>query len=221
MSVYADIRDKKNELIRRAKDGSVFVADTTVSVPAALTTGSSALLTALDPTHWTDLGWFSTDGVTFDRSTDSVDTSSFGSTEATRSDVTKDAISMSVTAQETKALTLGITTGAAIASIIGLVTTGEVIISKPTRPVLRYYRVLGIFLDHNDAGDEIYFGRLMPRAQVSDFGSQGYNEDETGISYPMTFQGKEDSTLGYSHRWYFAGPGWKSLLSDMGVPQGT
>jgi hypothetical protein len=221
MSVYADIRDKKNELIRRAKDGSVFVADTTVAVPAALTAGAGAPLTALDPDDWTDLGWFSTDGVTYDRATDSVDTSSFGSTEATRSDVTKDEISMTVTAQETKALTLAITTGADIAAIKGAVLTGETIISKPTRPTLRYYRVLGIFLDHNDAGLEIYFGRLMPRAQVADFGSQGYNEDETGISYPMTFRGKEDSVLGYSHRWYFAGPGWLAMLADMGITQLT
>ncbi len=214
---YADLRDKKNELIRRAKDGSVFVADMTVSVPAALTSTSAATLLTLDPDDWTDIGWFSTDGVTYDRETDQVETSSFGSAESTRSDVTKDEISMSCTAQETKALTMGLTTGADIAAILADATTGEVQISKPTRPKLRFYRVLGLFLDHDDNGDEIYFGRLMPRAQVADFGSQGYNEDETGISYPMTWRGKEDSTLGDSHKWFWAGPGWKALLTDMGI----
>ncbi len=214
---YADIRDKKNELIRRAKDGSVFVAPMTVSVPAALTSTTSATLLTLDPEDWTDLGWFNTDGVTYDRETDQVETSSFGSSEPTRSDVTRDEISMSCTAQETKALTMGITTGADIAAILANATTGEVQVAKPTRPKLRFYRVLGIFLDHDDNGAEIYFGRLMPRAQVADFGSQGYNEDEAGISYPMTWRGKEDSTLGYSHKWFWGGPGWKALLSDMGI----
>ncbi len=215
---YADLRDKKNELIRRAKDGSVFVAPMTVSVPATITSTSSSTLLTLDPEDWTDLGYFNTDGVTYDRETDTVETSSFGSSESTRSDVTRDEISMSVTAQETKALTMGITTGADIAAIKADATTGEVQVAKPTRPKLRYYRVLGLFLDHDDNGAEIYFGRLMPRAQVADFGSQGYNEDETGISYPMTWRGKEDSSLGYSHKWFWGGPGWKALLSDMSIP---
>lgn len=214
---YADIRDKKNELIRRAKDGSVFVAEMDVTPPTALTSTTSATLLTLDPADWTDLGWFSSDGVTYDRETDQVEITSFGSSESTRSDVTKDEISMSCTAQETKALTMGITTGSDIAAILADATTGEVKIAKPTRPKLRFYRVLGIFLDHDDNGAEIYFGRLMPRAQVADFGSQGYNEDESGISYPMTWRGKEDSTLGYSHKWFWAGPGWKALLTDMGI----
>lgn len=218
MAVYADLRDKKNELIRRAKDGSVFVADTTVTALTAITSGATGALVALDAEDWTDLGWISTDGVSYDRETDQVEVNSFGSSEPTRSDVTRDEISMSCTAQETKALTIGITTGADIAAITANATTGEVSVSKPIRPKLRFYRVFGLFMDHDDAGDEIYFGRFMPRAQVSDFGSQGYNEDETGISYPMTWRGKEDSTLGYSHRWFWGGPGWKSLLTEMGIP---
>lgn len=217
MADYAALRDKKNELIRRAKDGSIFVAQMDVAAITTLTTGSSGGLIALDPEDWIDLGWISTEGVTYDRETESVDTSSFGSSEATRSDVTRDEISMSCTAQETKALTMSITTGADIAAILANATTGEVAIAKPTRPKLRFYRTLGIFLDHDDNGDEIYFGRFMPRAQVADFGSQGYNEDETGISYPMTWRGKEDSTLGYSHKWYWGGPGWKALLTEMGI----
>lgn len=217
MADYAALRDKKNELIRRAKDGSIFVANMDVAVPAALTELAGAGLLVLDPEDWVDLGWITTEGVTYDRETESVDTTSFGSSEATRSDVTRDEISMSCTAQETKALTMAITTGADIAAILANATTGEVQIAKPTRPKLRFYRTLGLFLDHDDNGDEIYFGRLMPRAQVADFGSQGYNEDETGISYPMTWRGKEDSTLGYSHKWFWGGPGWKALLTEMGI----
>lgn len=221
MADYAALRDKKNQLIRRAKDGSVFVATMLVSVPVSLTTGVDAGLITLSPTDWTDIGWFTTEGVTYDRETESVDTSSFGSSEATRSDVTRDEISMNCVAQETKLLTIGITTGADTAGIVAAHQSGEVQIAKPTRPKLRYYRTLGLFLDHDDNGLEIYFGRLMPRAQVADFGSQSYNEDETGISYPMTWRGKEDASLGFSHKWFWGGPGWKALLADMGIPQAT
>lgn len=221
MANYAALRAKKNQLIRRAKDGSIFVAHMSVPLPANLTSGADAGLITLNPEQWEDAGWFSTDGVNYDRETDSVDIQSFGSSEATRSDVTRDEISMNATLQETKALTIGLTTGADIAAIKANAVTGEVSIAKPSRPKLRYYRVLGLFLDHNDDGEEIYFGRLMPRAQVADFGSQGYNEDETGISYPMTWRGKEDSTVGYSHRWVWAGPGWRSLLADMKIPTAT
>jgi hypothetical protein len=218
MADYAALRNKKNELIRRAKDGSIFVADMAVAAPTALTELTGAGLITLDDEDWTDLGWTSTEGVTYDRETETVDTSSFGSREATRSDVTRDEISMSCTAQETHALTMAITTGADITAIKANATTGEVAVAKPTTPRLRYYRVLGLFLDHDDDGAEIYFGRFMPRAQVSDFGSQGYNEDENGISYPMTFRGKEDSTLGYSHKWFWGGPGFKALLTTMNIP---
>jgi hypothetical protein len=221
MANYAALRAKKNQLIRRAKDGSIFVAKMATAVPASLTTGSDAGLITLSASDWEDAGWFTTDGVTYDRETDSIDVQSFGSSEATRSDVTRDEISMNATLQETKALTMGITTGADVDAIKANATSGEVQIAKPTRPTLRYYRVLGLFLDHNDNGAEIYFGRLMPRAQVADFGSQGYNEDETGISYPMTWRGKEDSTLGYSHKWFWGGPGWKALLTDMGIENET
>lgn len=218
---YSALRDKKNELIRRAKDGSVFIAKMSVALPASLTTGTSAELVTLDPDDWMDLGHMSTDGVTYERETESTDTSSFGSREATRTDVTRDEISMTVTAQETKLLTIGLTTGADLDAIKAAFQTGEVQIEKPFTPRLRYYRTLGLFIDHDDDGKEIYFGRLMPRAQISEFGSQGYTEGEDGISYPMTWRGKEDSDAGFSHKWFWGGPGWLALLDEMGIPQLT
>ncbi|MER5608339.1 hypothetical protein AB0F93_00085 [Micromonospora tulbaghiae] len=221
MASYAALARKKNELIRRAKAGSVFVATMDVEVPENLTSGVDAGLITLNPAEWRDLGWLSTEGVNYERTTESVDTNSFGSSEATRSDVTRDEISLSCTAQETHALTMGITTGADIAAIKANAVTGEVQIAKPARPKLRFYRTLGLFLDHDDDGEEIYFGRLMPRAQVNDFGSQGYNEDETGISYPMVWRGKEDSSLGFSHKWFWGGPGWRNLLEAMEIPLET
>lgn len=216
---YATLRDKKTELIRKARDGSVFIAPTSVSAITALTTGAGAALATL-PVGFKDLGWTSTDGVTYGRTTETSDVQSFGSVEPTRSDVTSDRITMSVTAQETKLLTLGLYTGADLTTAEAAVTTGEFQIEKPARPSFTYHRVLGLFVDDGDAG-EIYIARFMPRARITEFGEQAFTDGDDPISYPLTFTGYEDSVLGYSHKWIFGGPGWLALLDEMEIDQAT
>ncbi len=216
---YATLRDKKTELIRKARDGSVFVGPSTVTALTAITTGASSALVTL-PTGMEDLGWTTTDGVSYSRTTETSDVRSFGSVEPTRSDVTSDEITMGVSAQETKLLTLELYTGADLSAAEAAATTGELAIAKPARPGFRYYRVLGLFVDDGDAG-EIYLARYMPRARVTEFGEQQYNDADEAIIYPLTFTGYEDSTLGYSHKWFFGGPGWEALLDEMGIDQAT
>lgn len=214
---YATLRDKKTELIRKARDGSAFIGDITTTAITALTTGASADLATL-PVGMEDLGWTSTDGTTYSRETTTSEVQSFGSVEPTRSDVTSDRIQMTVTAQETKLLTIGLYTGADLSAALAAVTTGEFQVEKPDRPSFKYYRVLGLFVDDGDDG-EIYLGRYMPRARVTDFGEQQFTDGDDPISYPLTFTGFEDSTLGYSHKWFFGGPGWLALLDSMGIEQ--
>ncbi len=214
---YATLRDKKNQLIRKARDGSVFVAPSSATAIGALTTGAGADLSAL-PAGYVDLGWTSTDGSTYSRTTETSDVQSFGSVEPTRSDITSDRITMQVTAQETSLLTLGLYTGADLTGEEAAATTGEFAIEKPARPGFRYHRVLGLFVDDTDDG-ELYIARFMPRARITEFGEQQFTDGDDPISYPMTWTGFEDSTLGYSHKWIFAGPGWLALLEDMGIDQ--
>lgn len=213
---YSTLKDKKTELIRKARDGSVFIAPTSVAAITSLTTGAGADLTAL-VTGYEDLGWISQDGASYARTTEVSEVNSFGSVEPTRSDTTRDTITLSVTAQETRLTTLGLYTGADIASIESVVTTGEVRIAKPSRPGFRYYRLLGLFVDDGDDG-EIYIARFMPRAKVTEVGEQAFTDGDDPISYPVTFQGYEDSTLGFSHQWLFGGPGWQALLTSMDIP---
>lgn len=215
---YATLRDKKTELIRKARDGSVFIGPSTVAALTAITTGATQALVTL--TGMEDLGWTTTDGVSYSRTTETSDVRSFGSVEPTRSDVTSDEITMAVSAQETKALTLGLYTGADLSAAMATAVTGEFQIAKPARPGFRYYRALGLFVDDGDAG-EIYLARYMPRCRVTEFGEQQYNDADEAIVYPLTFTGYEDSTLGYSHKWFFGGPGWLALLADMGIDQAT
>lgn len=216
---YSTLKDKKTELIRKARDGSIYIAPTSAAAITTLTTGAGATLSAL-PAGYTDLGWISQDGASYTRTTEVSEVNSFGSVEPTRSDTTRDTITLGVTAQETRLETLGLYTGADVASIEADATTGEVQIEKPARPGFKYYRLLGLFVDDGDDG-EIYIARFMPRAKVTEVGEQVFTDGDDPISYPVTFQGYEDSTLGYSHKWIFAGPGWQAILEQMGIPDAT
>lgn len=214
---YSALANKKQELIRKAKDGSLFVGPISAPLITNLTTGAGADLVPLD-TAYADLGYTTTDGVTYGRTTDLSEVRSFGSVEPTRTDVTNDTITMAATGQETKLETIGLYTGADYATIEAAAVTGEVQVAKPDRPSFRYYRCLGLFVDDGDAG-EIYFARYMPRSRVTEIGEQQYTDGDEAIGYPLTFTGYKDSTAGYSHKWLWGGPGWLALLDEMGIPQ--
>lgn len=197
--------------------GASLTGGTSPAVGVTTTTpGVAPDLTAL-PTGWEDLGWITSDGVTYGRETEVSDVTSFGSVQPTRSDVTSDTITMSVVAQQTSLLTLGLYTGADTSALTATAGTGEFAIAKPDVPGFRYYRVLGLFIDRDDAGREIYLARYMPRARITEWGEQQFSSGDDAINYSFTFTGYEDSSVGYSHRWIFAGPGWLALLSDMGL----
>ena len=213
---YSTIRDKKTELIRKARDGSVFIAPTSATAITTITSGAGAVLAAL-PTGYVDLGWISTDGASYARETNVSEVTSFGSVEPTRSDTTSDIITLSITAQETRLETLALYTGADSSAITANATTGEVAIAKPARPGFRHYRIFGLFVDDGDDG-EIYIARFMPRARVTEIGEQAFTDGDDPISYPVTFTGIEDSALGYSHKWFFGGPGWLALQAAMDIP---
>lgn len=216
---YSALRDKQNQLIRKARDGSIFVAPESAEPIVNLTTGATADLTPL-PTGYSDLGFTSTDGASINRETESSQVRSFGSTEPTREDVTNDTVTLSVTAQETKLTTIGLYTGVDITNLRAALTTGELSIEKPNLPNPRYYRVLALYVDESSFG-EIYMAQFMPRGRITEFGEQTFGEGDDPVSYPLTFTAFRDSSLGYAHRWIFGGPGWLAMLADMGVTQAT
>jgi hypothetical protein len=168
------------------------------------------------PAGWDDLGWLSNDGAGFSRDVATSDVTSWGSVTPTRSDVTSDTSTLAVTAQETKLLTIGLATGADLAAITATAQTGEVSIEKPSRPSSKSYRALSLAVDVGDGG-EIYLGRFLPRAKVTNYAEQNHGGGDDPISWGVTLTGEEDSNLGYSERWLFGGPGWLALLDDMGI----
>jgi hypothetical protein len=222
---YETLKNKQTELIRKALDGSVFVADIGADPIASLTTftaGSAGppvvpdtiALTAL-PTDWDDLGWLTSEGVQFARDVSASDVTSWGSVTPTRTDITSDSTTLTVVAQETKLLTIGMATGADLSAVLADADSGEVSIAKPSRPTAKHYRVLSLAVDQGDGG-EIYIARFLPRAKVSNYAEQTFGGGDDPVTWGVTLTGEEDSALGYSERWIFGGAGWKALVVEMG-----
>lgn len=219
MAGYDTLQKKKNQLIRKALNGSAFLAPYSAGPILSLTTGVSSALTAL-PIGYEDAGFMGSDGVTLAQAITSSETSSWGSVEPTRTDITKETTTAAVVLQETKALTLGLYTGADMTNVKGDAVTSEVSIAVPLTPSSRYYRMLSLAVDNNDAG-EIYVARFLPRVKVTDKADQKYAQSDDGITWGVTFTGYADSVLGYSQRFIFGGPGWASLLTDAGFTKAT
>lgn len=221
MPAYDAVKKLQTELIRKTIGGSVFVAPATA---ATITTLTAAVGTAPNveislvafPTDYEDIGYMTDDGVSFSTETAVSEVTSFQAAQPTRSDITSETSTMTLQAQETKLLTLGLYTGAELASIVATAATGEVRIAKPERPSSRFYRVLSLAIDENEFG-EIYIARYLPRAKVTGKAEQAYAKADQALTWGLTFTGFKDSTLGTAEVHYFGGPGWKGLLDQMGI----
>lgn len=218
MATYDDLAQLKTEHIRKAIGGSVFVASAAADGITTLTTGAGAAntLTAL-PSGWEDLGYLTNDGMGWATETSESNIESFQSLTPTRTDMLSETSTLTVTAQETKALAIGLYSGIDLATLRGSAdaTSGEVKVSRSERPSAKFYHVLGLAVDETENG-AIYIGRYLPRAKITARGEQAYTKGDTPISYPFTFTGFKDSTLGTSEQFFFGGPGWFALLDSMG-----
>lgn len=217
------LRQKQAELIRKATDGSVLLASLNAPTVDATTMFDTAGLKALPTTGtipWSDLGWLTNDGAQFSRDVSTADITSWGSISPTRTDVTSDSSTLTVTCQETKMLTIGLATGMDVSTVVPDATSGAFEIRKPTRPSMKSYRVLSVAVDEYE-GKEIYIARYMPRAKVTGYSEQSFGGGDEPISWGVTFTGEEDSTLGFSESWLFGGPGIKALADKMKLKAAT
>jgi hypothetical protein len=213
---YDLLANKKRELIRKGLKGSVFLADLDADSIDDLTTGVTPNIELAPlPDGYDDLGWLTTEGAAFARAVAQADISSWGSNTPTRTDITSDISSLTVAMQETKLLTIGLGTGADLASLVPDPTTGELRIDKPATPDSKSYRVLTVAVDAYQ-GEEIYIGRYLPSAKVTNYAEQALGGGDEGIGWGVTFTGEEDSDLGFSESWIFGGQGWFNLLDKMG-----
>ena len=214
MPAWEDLKNHQTQLIRKALEGSTFIAPTSASLITALTDASGELLAL--PDGYVDVGLISDDGPQFASEVESSDITSWGHVQPTRRDITSDVTTLSVVLQETNRWTTALYTGVDPFAITPDPTSGEVQIAKPDRPSPRYYRVLTIGVDLSDAG-EIYIARYLPRASVTDKDDQAFQSaSDEALGWPVTLTGYLDSAAGYAETYFFGGPGWVALLEDMG-----
>lgn len=208
------LKKRQDALIRKALDGSVFLAPVSATAVTALTSGAGASLQTL-PTGYTDLGHITADGVTYATSENVDEQTSWGEIEPTRSDIISRSTTLACVCQETNIKTLQLYTGNDL-SAVAPPLSGEVIIDESPRPLPVYYRVLTVSVDESDAG-EIYIARFLPRAKVTAQDNQ--KQSASGeTQFGFTFTAYKDDTLGFAVRHLFGGPGWKAQLVSAGFP---
>lgn len=197
MPTFSELQTRAQELIRKGLEGSVFIKRHDSGDDEIETLGDSSGLLAL-PSGYEDLGWITKDqGINWTRDIETSDVMSLGAAQPTRRDITSDVTGLQVTAQETKALTLGLYEGLDLSAKTHD-ADGNVIIDKPDRPASIYYRVLALMKD-GEGADAIYVAKWLPRAQVTDQGEQAWNE-ENEVEYPFTITAFMDSAIGTSQR---------------------
>lgn len=213
MPAWETLKKHQLQLIRKALEGSTFLAPPSAAAVTALT-GPDMSLLAL-PSEYVDVGAMSDDGSQFAENIDSSDITSWGHAEPTRRDITSDVTTLQMNCQETSRLTMALYNTVDPDSLVPG-ANGEVTFDKPSRPRQQTWRSLTIGVDLADGG-EIYIGRFLPRASVTDKDDQNFqSSDDEALGYPVTMTAYMDSTLGTSCRFFFGGPGWAALLTEMG-----
>jgi hypothetical protein len=215
MPDLAALASHKSELIRKALEGSVFVAPFTASPITSMTSGASSALTAL-PDDYEDVGLVEKgNAVTWSRSVTTQEVMVWGDLFAARRDITKDDSTLKFTMVETKRLSMELYYGLDLSSTTANATTKEVSFAQPPRPSTKFWRVFGLFQDGVDE-DAIYVGRFYPRASVTDMSDQKWDDDADPLLWDVSMSAVRDDDLGYAAKHFFGGPGWAALLSDLG-----
>lgn len=215
MSTLQAIQNRQSELVRKALEGSVFLAPYSAEPITAMTTTSAGTLAAL-PTGYVDVGMIDKkNAVTWSRKITTTDVNSWSDIYAIRRDITKDDSELKFTALETKRLTMEMYYGVDLSAAVPTAITGEISFAQPARPETIYYRVFGLFQD-GFGEDAIYVGRFYPRASVTDMNDQKWDDDADPMVWDISMSAVTDSTLGAPVFHYFGGPGWQNYLSEMG-----
>lgn len=218
MPNFSEIQNIQADHVRKSLQGGAFVNPNLTDPPLlAITSATDKGLIDLSDSNYEGLGYLTADGMSHSRESASSDVTSFGFTTPTRTDITNDTTTITLAAQETKLLTIGLATGSDMSAVTPKAGSGEIVIRKPQRPSPKTYRLLTLAVDLGEHG-EIYIGRFFPRAKVTAFSDQVFGSGDEALLWGVTFTAQFDSTLGFSESWHFGGPGWAPLLTSMGFP---
>lgn len=209
------LADHKSELIRKALEGSIFVAPFSATPITMMTSGAGGALVAL-PAGYTDVGFVEkSNAVTWSRSVTTEEVMVWGDIFPARRDITKDDSQLKFSMLETGRQAMELYYGVDLSSTLADATSKEVSFEQPSRPATKFWRVFGLFQD-GAGSDAIYVGRFYPRASVTDMSDQKWSDDTDPVMWDVSMSAVTDTDLGYPVKHYFGGPGWQTILSDTG-----
>lgn len=215
MADYTTIAHRQASLIRKALEGSVFIAPYSSTAITSITTGASQDIAPL-PTGYTDVGMIDKkNAVTWSSKVTTQEVMTWGDVYPSRTDITKIDASLKFTALETNRTALQLYIGQDLTQIALAPTTKELVINQSARPQPIPYRVLGIFQDGVGA-NAIYVARFYPRAFVVDVTDQKWDDDVDALAWDVTLKAQLDSVVGTTCVHFFGGPGWASTLAATG-----
>lgn len=215
MADYTSIAHRQATLIRKALQGSIFIAPYSATAITAITTGAAGDIKPL-PTGYTDAGMVDKKNApTWANKVTSQEVLAWGDVYAARRDITQVQGSLKFSMLETNKTSLQMYLGIDLTSVPLDATTKELIVSQPARPQPIPYRVLGIFQDGAGA-NAVYVGRFYPRAFVTDITDQKWDDDADPLVWDVTVTPQNDPVLGTPVVHFFGGPGWQSLLTQTG-----
>lgn len=217
-TTYAAVAAANAALVRKATNGGVWIAPYSTAFPArtelfSATTGAFQGF----PTGWKDLGKLTDDGMQMGRDTTDSTVTSFGSNSPTRIDVTADTSTLQISPQETNQMTIAMYFGVDPAALEPTDAGGSISWDKPDTPPIRYWRIITAAVDFDGDGNEILFGRIFPRMNVTTFADQTFDKSDNPVMYGVTMTAQMDDAAGCSERPYYGGAGWAGALSDMGL----
>lgn len=211
MTTWNDVTTalKNRGLVRKSLDAITLVADTSAAIPTTLLSGTNLSI----PTGFESLGWHSEDGLAWAREVENSELNAHGSVDPIRSDARRVTNTLEVTALETNIHTLGFQIGVKLDASAGSAT--EVVITEPSLPKAREFRMLALSVDDTDDG-EIYFGKLFATAKVTNTSPGAWTDGDNAQSHGMTITAFRDPAAGYAVKHYIGGPGFEALREAMG-----
>jgi hypothetical protein len=219
-TTFAAIVSQNDANVRKGLVGGVLFAPITATLPTSLTVDSAEtpgtpVLQTL-PTGFVPLGRLSADGAIFSDAVTASDITGWGALEPIRRDITSDVKTLHVVGLETNKATIALLHDLDESGVpTPDSTTKELQIPRATNPIAKYYRIL-VLMQDGAAGSEYWFGRMFPRASVTDRGDQSWAAGDTVVSWDVTITAYTDATAGYSSKDFYAGPAWKTGITGAG-----
>ena len=194
----------KRSNIRKGLNVVVFMAPTTVELPARITEGTGQL-TQL-PEGWWPVGLMSKDGLTVSVDVNVEEVEALGYVEAVRTDVVKAPKTVKFTALEVYRRNLQqMFYGLDLSQVKASKSTGEVVFDEAPLPLHDEFRLLAVMSD-GPADNEWLIGRGFPRVKPASIPEEVWKSEDP-VQAEIELSVFTDEVLGTPCRHYIGGSG--------------